>query len=115
MSNRRVKSLEYDDDDFDYDEDYEEEYNQGQDEVSPEDKEHLRLGTIEVREILGRGYQATDAEIQDALWNYYYDIGKTVAYIKSEQEKHKVCLSVPKLTCNRRAPTQGYVCAKTRM
>lgn len=85
MSNRRVKSLDYDDDDFDYDEDLEEDYDGGQEEVSAEDKEQLRLGTIEVRKVLGDGYQATDAEIQDALWNYYYDIAKTVTFIKSEQ------------------------------
>lgn len=87
MSNRRVKSLDYDDDDLDYDEGFEEEYDGGQEEVSAEDKEQLRLGTIEVRKVLGSGYQATDAEIQDALWNYYYDIAKTVTFIKSEQEK----------------------------
>lgn len=84
MSNRRVKSLDYDDDDLDYDNDYDEEYDQGQEDISPEDKEQLRLGTIEVRKVLGAAYQVSDTEIQDALWNYYYDVSKTVALIKSE-------------------------------
>lgn len=81
MSNRRVKALEYDDDDLGYD-DYDEEGQQ--DELSNEDKEQLRLGTIEVRKQLGPAYDmfVGDSEIQDALWNYYYDIGKSVAYIK---------------------------------
>lgn len=81
MSNRRVKSVGYDDDDLDYSDDYEE-YNEGQDQLSEHDKEQLRLGTIEVKKALGPVYQVSDAEIQDALWNYYYDIDKTTTYIK---------------------------------
>lgn len=81
MSNRRVKSLEYEDDDLDYD-DYDED--EQQDELSSEDKEQLRLGTIEVRKQLGPAFDmfVGDTEIQDALWNYYYDISKSVAFIK---------------------------------
>lgn len=86
----------YDDDDLEYDEDeYEEQYDQGQEEVSPEDKEQLRLGTIEVRKILGTAYQASDTEIQDALWNYYYDIGKTVTFIKSKDDIMKRSIFPP--------------------
>lgn len=80
MSNRRVKSLDYDDDDLDYDYD---EPNEDQEELSNEDKEQLRLGTIEVRRVLGSVYQSlSTTEIEDALWNYYYDVDKTVAYLK---------------------------------
>lgn len=107
MSNRRVKSLGYNDDDLDYDEEFEDEYDDGQEEVSPEDKEQLRLGTIEVRKILGSGYQATDAEIQDALWNYYYDIAKTVTFIKSKQKGYHIVRSTRKLTCCRQTSTQA--------
>jgi elongation factor 1 alpha-like protein len=84
MSNRRVKSLAYDDDDLDdgYDDDN---YDEGEaNELSPEDKEQMRQGTIKVRSALGSELPATDAEIQEALWNYYYDVAKSVAYIKSE-------------------------------
>lgn len=85
MSNRRVKSLGYDDDDLDYEDEYDE-YEDGQDELSEEDKEQLRLGTLEVRKSLGPAYQVNDSAIHDALWNYYYDIEKTVAHIKGMQK-----------------------------
>ena len=84
MSNRRVKNVDFDDGDLDYDDDYDEDFDQGQEEVSAEDKEQLRLGTIEVRKSLGPAYQVSDTEIQSKLWDTYYDIEKTVSYIKSE-------------------------------
>jgi elongation factor 1 alpha-like protein len=83
MSNRRVKSLAYDDDDLNdgYDDD---DYDEADDnELSPEDKEQMRQGTIKVRSALGPDFPATDVEIQEALWNYYYDVAKSVAYLKS--------------------------------
>lgn len=80
MSNKRVKSLDYEDDDFD---DYEdEEYDDGG-EISAEDHERLKVGTVKVREAIGNGYSVTDTEIQDVLWNYYYDVGKSVTFLKS--------------------------------
>lgn len=83
MSNRRVKSLAADDEYDDYD-DYDDNYEEGGNaELSPEDKEQMRQGTIQVREALGSTVPATDNEIQDALWHYYYDVGKSVAYLKS--------------------------------
>ncbi|KIX03946.1 translation elongation factor Tu [Rhinocladiella mackenziei CBS 650.93] len=84
MSNRRVKSLAIEDDDYDDYDDYEDEYNQaGDTDLSPEDKEQLRQGTIKVREAIGPASSVTDKEIQDTLWHYYYDIGKSVSYLKS--------------------------------
>ncbi|KEF54481.1 elongation factor 1-alpha [Exophiala aquamarina CBS 119918] len=86
MSNRRVKSMAVDDDD-DYD-DYDD-YNEQEDpdtagdELSAEDKEHMRQGTIEIRRALGPNFSVTDNEIQEALWHYYYDVSKSVTYIKS--------------------------------
>jgi elongation factor 1 alpha-like protein len=51
-------------------------------EYSEEDLEQLRLGTIAVREILqDAANRVTDKQIQDALWHYYYDVEKSVAYI----------------------------------
>jgi elongation factor 1 alpha-like protein len=42
----------------------------------------MRLGTIAVREVLPEATtQITDKEIQESLWHYYYDVGKTVAYL----------------------------------
>ena len=85
MSTRRVKTLDYNDDDLEYDEDdYDD--GEGQDEVSPEDRESLRLGTIEVKKMLGPAYQISDTEIQDALWNFYYDTTKTVNLLKGNSQ-----------------------------
>ena len=82
MSNRRVKSLAVDDDDFD--EDYDENYDEPQgEELTDEDKQQMQQGTIKVREGLGAAYKVSDKDIQEALWHYYYDIGKSVSYLKS--------------------------------
>lgn len=83
MSTRRVKTLDYDEDDLDYSEEEYDEVDNDQEELSPEDKEQLRLGTIEVRRILGSAYQISESEIHDALWNFYYDTVKTVNQLKS--------------------------------
>ena len=81
-----MKSLAADDDDFYDDDDFEEEYGE-QEELSAEDREQLRLGTIKVRESLPSStYYIPEKEIHDALWNYYYDIAKTVTYLKSESQ-----------------------------
>lgn len=117
MSNRRVKSLDYDDDDLEYDDDeYAEPYDQGQEEVSPEDKEQLRLGTIEVRKILGGAYQPTDTEIQDALWNYYYDIGKTVTFIKStDNPRNTKALNISATNANQIRASQRLLLLKNHL
>jgi elongation factor 1 alpha-like protein len=81
MSKQRVKSVGLDDDyDNAYD-DYDEEEDAG---LNEEDKEQMRLGTTKVREALGSDIPATNDEIQEALWHYYYDIAKSVSYIKSK-------------------------------
>lgn len=68
----------YDDDDFvDQYDDYEEE-----DEMSPEDKVAMQKGTAEVQKALGtEASKVTVAQIQEALWHYYYDVDKSVAYL----------------------------------
>ncbi|UKZ80944.1 hypothetical protein TrVFT333_008709 [Trichoderma virens FT-333] len=68
----------YDDDDFvDQYDDLEEE-----EELSPEDKIAMQNGTAEVRKALGtEAGKVTVAQIQEALWHYYYDIDKSVAYL----------------------------------
>ncbi|KAL2428447.1 HBS1-like protein [Exophiala dermatitidis] len=86
MSNRRVKSLAVDEDEYDDYDDYDDDYEGGGDEgLSAEDKEQMRQGTIRVREALG-SFPATDEEIQDSLWHYYYDVAKTVSYLKNKQK-----------------------------
>ena len=90
MSNRRVKSLAVDDDD--YDEDYEEDYDEPQgEELTDEDKRQMQQGTIKVREGLGSAYNVSDKDIQEALWHYYYDIGKSVTYLKSKSLLPSLC------------------------
>lgn len=85
MSNRRVKSLAVEDDDGAFDEGYsEDEYDEPADEeLTEEDKEQLRSGTIKVRQSLGPGYSISEKEIHDTLWHYFYDVGKSVTYLKS--------------------------------
>lgn len=47
-------------------------------------KEQLDDGKTEVRGILGtEGIVVTDAEIEESLWYYYYDVDKTVNYLRS--------------------------------
>jgi elongation factor 1 alpha-like protein len=72
----------YDDDDV-YDDYEDDDYDEGADGLTSEDKEQLRLGLIRVRESLGDSIAATDEEIQEALWHYYYDVAKSVAFVKS--------------------------------
>lgn len=70
----------YDDDDL-YDDEYDED-EAGEEELSPEDQEQMRLGTVKVRQELGSSYKVSDKAIHDALWNYYYDVAKSVAHLK---------------------------------
>lgn len=94
----------YDDDDL-YDDYSEEEYaGEGEGEgMSAEDKEQMAAGVIKVREALGSEYKVKEVDIQDALWNYYYDVGKSVTFLKSTRdlawEKHNGCLVAWHGTC----------------
>lgn len=85
MSKHRIKSVAYHEDDFDDYDDYDDPGYQedNQDALTAEDREQLRLGTLEVRQALGAAHPATDYEIQEALWHYYYDVGKSVTFLKS--------------------------------
>lgn len=78
----RVKKIEYDDDDYysDEGEDYAEE-EQG---YTAEDRQNFATYTPVVQAGLEEaGLQASDREIEDALWHYYWDVGKSVAYLKN--------------------------------
>jgi elongation factor 1 alpha-like protein len=79
----RARNVDYDDDDtYDDDDEYFEE--ESGDGMTEDDKEQMRLGTIRVREALGE-FEAgvSDAQIQESLWHYYYDVAKTVSYLKN--------------------------------
>jgi elongation factor 1 alpha-like protein len=80
MSHRRIKDVSYEEDDYD---DYEEEEAPAESSMTAEDQARLRQGAGEVREALGAESPATTKEIEEALWYYYYDVEKTVAYLLS--------------------------------
>ncbi|KAF9775575.1 hypothetical protein IL306_006316 [Fusarium sp. DS 682] len=64
---------EFDGDDYEEDEG---------DELSPEDRQAMDDGTAEVRRVLGtEANKVTKAQIEEALWHYYYDIDKSVTYL----------------------------------
>ena len=44
----------------------------------------MRQGTVQVKAALAPSISVSDVEIQEALWHYYYDVGKSVTYLKSK-------------------------------
>lgn len=79
----RVKRVEYDDEDL-YSEEEEEEEQAAEAEYTDEDRSNFDTLTPVVRaELQEAGLQASDREIEDALWHYYWDVGKSVAYLKN--------------------------------
>ena len=44
----------------------------------------MRVGKIKVREVLGPNLPVTDKEIEDVLWNSYYNIEESVASLRSK-------------------------------
>lgn len=51
----------------------------------------MHEGTIKVREALGEeSPHITDLAIQEALWHYFYDIAKSVSYLKSTSKTMRV-------------------------
>ena len=75
-------------DDFDSD-DYADEYDGedyeegGEEEMSPDDKAAMSNGVAQVKKALGPdASKVTLKQIQDALWHYYYDADKSVAYLR---------------------------------
>lgn len=80
---RRVKDIDYDADNI-YSEE-EDEYAEGEgDGYTDSDRAQLAALTPVVRaELEEAGMQADDIQIEESLYHYYYDVGKTVAYLKS--------------------------------
>ncbi|KAF4504808.1 hypothetical protein G6O67_008216 [Ophiocordyceps sinensis] len=70
----------YDDDDV---VDQQDGYGDGDEELSPEDRASLSKGTADVQKALGSDAgKVTVTQIQEALWHYYYDVDKSVGYLK---------------------------------
>ena len=51
----------------------------------------LEHGTATTKAILGSETPVTDKEIQDALWYYYYDVDKAVAFLQSMLTANEPC------------------------
>ena len=90
MSKHRIKSISYDED---YDDDYDDDdYDNEEDPsraLTDEDREQLRRGSISVRQALGPHFPVTEEEIKESLWHYYYDVAKSVSYLKGLSTRHK--------------------------
>ncbi|KAI1826730.1 hypothetical protein F4861DRAFT_496003 [Xylaria intraflava] len=57
-------------------------YSDDNDEMSPEDRAQMTAGTAQVRVALGAdSSKVTTKQIEEALWHYYYDVEKSVAYL----------------------------------
>jgi elongation factor 1 alpha-like protein len=94
-SHKRVKDIDYDEDDMysgdegDYD-------NAGGDELSAEDKHNFAELTPVVRaELDEAGLQIENKEIEDALWHYFWDVGKSVTYLKNAKQPKTPATKTP--------------------
>lgn len=86
---QRNKSLAYDEDDL-YPSDDDNYGEEEEAEYTEEDKSNFATLTPVVRaEVEEAGLQASDREIEDALWNYYWDVAKSVAYLKNVKQPKK--------------------------
>ena len=85
-SHKRVKDIEYDEDDM-YSGDEEDYDNAGGDGFTDEDRENFSTLTPVVRaELDEAGFQVENKEIEDALWHYFWDVGKSVTYLKNAKQ-----------------------------
>jgi len=93
MAHRRVKDVDYDEEEDYYDDEDDSYYTEATPAtpaaptMSAEDQASLRDGVVAVREVLGGegtdGAAVTTKEIEESLWYYYFDVEKTVAYLLS--------------------------------
>lgn len=69
--------------DDDYYDPHEDDYEEDNNEMSPEDKVAMAVGVADVQEALREDASKVSlAQIQEALWHYYYDVTKSVAYLQ---------------------------------
>lgn len=118
-----VRNMDYEAelDDFDADAD------EGGDGLTPEDREALARGTEDVRAILGSEASTIPTDqIHESLWYYFYDIEKTVSYLrkkfvnpaptpKSESKKPKESTSLSPLPPRVTQVAQGCHMQKLRV
>jgi elongation factor 1 alpha-like protein len=85
-SHKRVKDIDYDEDDL-YSGDEDDYDNAGGDGLTEEDKDNFATLTPVVRaELDEAGLQVETKEIEDALWHYFWDVGKSVTYLKNAKQ-----------------------------
>lgn len=94
-SHKRVKDIDYDEDDLysgdegDYD-------NTGDDGLTEEDKQNFATLTPVVRaELDEAGLSVENKEIEDALWHYFWDVGKSVTYLKNAKQPKAPATKTP--------------------
>ena len=86
---QRNKNVAYDEGEL-YSED-EDDYGEGDaNNYTEEDRENFTNLTPVVRaELEEAGVQVSDLQIEEALWHYYWDVGKSVAYLKNAKSTQK--------------------------
>ncbi|POG57759.1 hypothetical protein GLOIN_2v1737167 [Rhizophagus irregularis DAOM 181602=DAOM 197198] len=88
--------------DYDYDDYDDENY-----EMTPEDKAQMDKGKMFVRNVIGQVEGISDKDIENALWNYYYNTEDTIAYLLDEVHKSKANKkSQKKLGSNKTIPVK---------
>lgn len=82
---RLVKNLDLADelDDYDGGEDYVV-AGGDEEEMTADDKAQMREGSLKVRQVLEQEIPTiSDKDIEDSLWHYYYDVEKSITYLRS--------------------------------
>jgi elongation factor 1 alpha-like protein len=75
------RAPEFDDDDLDYDEGFEDAGEE--EEMSAEDRAAMDQAKAQVSTVMGADYRKlTTKDVEDTLWHYFYDIEKSVAYLR---------------------------------
>ncbi|KAF9920366.1 HBS1-like protein [Linnemannia zychae] len=98
---RNVRNLDLDevlDDGYDDDDYYD---------MTLEEQEQMADATEDVREMLGNA-KVSIKEIQDALWNFYFDVDQAAVYLLDElSKKQKAAASKKSATSNPKLPKSG--------
>ena len=90
-----MKDIDYDEDDL-YSGDEEDYDNAGGDSLTDKDRENFSTLTPVVRAELDEAcLQVETKEIEDALWYYFWDVGKSVTYLKNAKQPKKPTTQTP--------------------
>ncbi|RIA81961.1 hypothetical protein C1645_532010 [Glomus cerebriforme] len=66
---------------YDYDYNDYDDYDDENYEMTPEDKAQMDKGKILVKNVIGQIEEISDKDIENALWNHYYNAEDTIAYL----------------------------------